>query len=101
TCLAPALFFAAVPFGCGTAVLPLISPNRIRAQIVALYLLVANLLGFTLGPTSVGMLTDYVFRDPALIGYSLSIAPAVFLLLGFSLVIWSLPKYRAVVAGAG
>lgn len=100
TCLAPALFFAAVPFGCGTAVLPLISPNRIRAQIVALYLLVANLLGFTLGPTSVGMLTDYVFRDPALIGYSLSIAPAVFLLLGFFLVIWSLPKYRAVVAGA-
>lgn len=99
-CLAPALFFAAVPFGCGTAVLPLISPNRIRAQIVALYLLVANLLGFTLGPTTVGLLTDYVFRDPALIGYSLSIAPAIFLILGFFLVLWSLPRYRAVVASA-
>jgi MFS family permease len=99
-CLAPALFFAAVPFGCGTAVLPLISPNRIRAQIVALYLLTANLLGFTLGPTAVGMLTDYVFQDPALIGYSLSIAPAFFLGLGFCLVVWSIPRYRAVVADA-
>ncbi|MFN2287615.1 MAG: hypothetical protein ABR578_04710, partial [Chromatocurvus sp.] len=81
-------------------VLPIISPNRIRAQVVALYLLIANLLGFTLGPTSVGLLTDYVFRDPALIGYSLSIAPAIFLILGFTLVVWSLPKYRAVVAAA-
>jgi len=99
-CLAPALFFAAVPFGCGTAVLPLISPNRIRAQIVAIYLLIANLLGFTLGPTSVGMLTDYVFRDPALIGYSLSIAPPVFLLMGFCLVVWSIPPYREIVAGS-
>jgi MFS family permease len=97
-CLAPALFFAAVPFGCGTAVLPLISPNRIRAQIVAIYLLIANLLGFTLGPTSVGMLTDYVFRDPALIGYSLSIAPPAFLLMGFCLVVWSIPPYREIVA---
>ena len=96
--LAPGLFFAAVPFGCGTAVLPLISPNRIRAQIVAIYLLIANLLGFTLGPTSVGLLTDYVFKDPALIGYSLSIAPAAFLLMGFCLVVWSIPRYREIVA---
>ncbi len=99
-CLAPALFFAATPFGCGTAVLPLISPNRIRAQIVAIYLLIANLLGFTLGPTSVGMLTDYVFRDPALIGYSLSIAPPIFLFLGFCLVVWAIPPYREIVASS-
>jgi MFS family permease len=77
--------------------LPLISPNRIRAQIVAIYLLIANLLGFTLGPTSVGLLTDYVFKDPALIGYSLSIAPPAFLLMGFCLVVWSIPRYREIV----
>lgn len=96
--LAPALFLSAVPFGCGTAVLPLISPNRIRAQIVAIYLLIANLVGFTLGPTSVGFLTDFVFRDPVLVGYSLAIAPAVFFSAGVALIAWAIPRYGMIAA---
>ena len=95
--LAPALFFSAVPFGCGTAVLPLISPNRIRAQIVAIYLLIANLLGFTLGPTSIGFLTDFVFASPELVGYSLATAPAALYGLGLLLVFWATPKYAALI----
>jgi len=95
--LTPALFFSAVPFGCGTAVLPLISPNRIRAQIVAIYLLIANLVGFTLGPTSIGFLTDYVFQMPTLVGYSLACAPAVFYGLGAILVAWATPKYAILI----
>lgn len=95
--LSPALFFSAVPFGCGTAVLPLISPNRIRAQVVAIYLLIANLVGFTLGPTSIGFLTDYVFGKPELVGYSLASAPAVFYVLGALLVAWATPKYASVI----
>lgn len=91
--LAPLLFLGAVPFGCGTAVLPIISPNRFRAQVVALYLLIANLLAFTCGPTSVGMLTDYVFRDPKAIGYSLAISPALFIIAGSSLVALALAPY--------
>lgn len=96
--LAPTLFLSAVPFGCGTAVLPLISPNRIRAQIVAIYLLIANLVGFTLGPTSVGFLTDFVFRDPALVSYSLAITPAVFFTVGVALVAWAIPRYAVIAA---
>jgi MFS family permease len=80
--LAPALFFAAMPFGCGTATLPLVTPNRLRAQVVAIYLLVANLLGLTLGPTGVGLITDFVFRDPNMINVSLAIAAPVLLLIG-------------------
>ena len=95
--LAPALFFSAVPFGCGTAVLPLISPNRIRAQIVAIYLLIANLLGFTLGPTSIGFLTDYVFGSSELVGYSLATAPAVLYGLGLFWVVWATPKYSTLI----
>jgi MFS family permease len=72
--LAPATFFGTMPFGAGTAALPLLAPNRMRAQVVALYLLVANLLGQALGPTSVAALTDYVFHDPAQLRWSLAIA---------------------------
>ena len=95
--LGPLLFLAVVPFGCGTAVLPIISPNRLRAQVVAIYLLIANLLAFTCGPTSVGMLTDYVFRDPTLIGYSLAIAPAAFIIAGCALVGLALSPYSILV----
>lgn len=94
--LAPVLFLAVVPFGCGTAVLPMVSPNRYRAQVVALYLLIANLLAFTCGPTSVGLLTDYVFGDPKLIGYSLAIAPAIFIAIGSVLVFVALKPYREI-----
>lgn len=95
--LGPVLFLAVVPFGCGTAVLPIISPNRMRAQVVAIYLLIANLLAFTCGPTSVGVLTDYVFKDPALIGYSLAIAPAIFILIGCLLVSMALAPYSKII----
>ena len=91
--LAPVLALAAVPFGCGTAVLPIISPNRMRGQVVAVYLLFANLIAYTCGPTSVGMLTDYVFRDPNLVGYSLAIAPALFFVGGCALVAVAIGPY--------
>lgn len=97
--LTPALFLCAVPFGCGTAVLPLISHNRMRAQVVAIYLLVANLVGFTAGPTSVGLLTDYVYGAPEKIGLSLATSPALFFIAGAALLGWALPAYRLVVAG--
>lgn len=93
----PVLALSAVPFGCGTAVLPIISPNRLRAQVVAVYLLVVNLLSFTFGPTAVGVLTDYVFRDEMMVGYSLAIAPALFLLAGCAVVSVALKPYSTLV----
>ena len=97
--LAPMLFLSAIPFGCGSAVLPLVSPNRMRAQMVALYLLVANLVGFTLGPTSIGVLTDYVYGSPELIGWALATSPPLFYLVGLLLIGWAIPRYRDLIEG--
>ena len=84
----PAVFFSAMPFGCGTATLPLVTPNRLRAQVVAIYLLCANLLGLTLGPTSVGAITDYVFKDERRLGDALGIvAPGLYLIGGIILML--------------
>ena len=71
-----------MPFGCGTATLPLITPNRLRAQVVALYLLCANLLGLSLGPTAVGAITDYVYKDPTQIGKAMGIVAAILFICG-------------------
>jgi len=40
-----------------------------------------NLLGLTLGPTIVGLMTDYVFKDEMALGWSLLIVTCAALLI--------------------
>ncbi|WP_052134574.1 MFS transporter [Sphingomonas sp. 37zxx] len=47
----------------GLPALQEIAPNRLRGQMVALYMLVASLVGLGLGPTLVGLITDLVYQD--------------------------------------
>ena len=60
-------------------------PNGLRGQASAIYYLANSVVGLTLGPLSVGLLTDYVYEDPLRIGDALAlvaivIAPATALL---------------------
>ena len=93
-CLGPVLFFGAMPFGAGTSTLPQIAPNRMRAQVVAIYLLFANLFGFTVGPTVIALMTDIVFEDPMLIRYSLATVLPVMLLCGAGVVASGIRHYK-------
>jgi MFS family permease len=93
--LVPATFFSTMPFGAGTAALPLLTPNRMRAQMVALYLVVANLLGQGLGPFLTAALTDYVFQDPSQLYLSVSIAGGVLLVLAVGVIASGLPGIAA------
>lgn len=68
---APLVLFGTVPFGAGNAVIPIVAPSQFRGQLVAIYLLVANLVGQAGGPWVVAMLTDKVFGDPQMVGRSL------------------------------
>ena len=68
---APWQFFGAVPAGLAGAAMMTITPNEMRAKISAVYLFFSNIVGISLGPTSVGFLTTYVFRDDTLIRFSL------------------------------
>jgi MFS family permease len=86
--IAPMSILGAVPFGAGTAAIPMIAPNRMRAQFTALYLLLANLIGGGIGPWSVAFFTDSVFGDPMAVGRSLSIVPAI--LSGLAIVVLAL-----------
>lgn len=54
-----------------------ITPNRMRGQMASVFIFVANLIGLGIGPTAVALLTDYVFRDDGMVGYSVLIATAV------------------------
>ena len=86
--LAPVNLFGAAPFGAAVAVIPMVSPPQFRAQLVALYLLVANIVGQAGGPWLVAQLTDGLFANDAAVGWSLMIAVPLLLIAG-SLLTWT------------
>jgi MFS family permease len=72
----------------------MITPNQMRAQTTALYYFVINILGL-LGPTVVGLVTDYGFGDDGALRWSLSIVCAGASVLGLVFLTANLPHYRA------
>lgn len=69
--LSAALFFGSFAYPAGAAAVQQLAPDRLRARFSALYLFAVTLIAATLGPTIVALFTDFVFRDPALIGRAL------------------------------
>lgn len=59
-----------------------IAPNRLRARVIAIYLLLGNLIAFTLAPTLVAIVSDVWIKDPTKIGFALAGLGAVLTPLG-------------------
>jgi hypothetical protein len=51
----------------------LVSPEHLRGQLTAVFLLCVNLTSWGVGPVLVGVLTQYVFNSPKQLGLSLAI----------------------------
>ncbi len=92
--IAPLTFLTSLQHGIAPAALQPITPNQMRAQVSALYLFVVNLLGLGLGPTSVALLTDYVYGEPALVGYSIATVMAVIAPISVVIIAFGLKHYR-------
>jgi MFS family permease len=75
--VAGVMFLAAAP-GTATAALQIATPPRLRGRVSALYLFVYQMIGLGLGPTVVAAFTDYVFKDDALVGWSIGCTIAIF-----------------------
>ncbi|MAF83176.1 MAG: MFS transporter [Chromatiales bacterium] len=71
--LAPHVLGAAGITAAGGAALMLVTPNQLRGQATAMYYFIISLAGLTLGPFSIAVFTDYVFRDEAALRYSMAI----------------------------
>ena len=71
-----------------------LSPARQRAQLVAIFLLISNLLGLGVGPTLTGFLTDTFFKDNGSTGASLAAMSIVALPLAALIIVSSRGAYR-------
>jgi MFS family permease len=93
--LAATNFIMALAFGTSSATLVAVTPNWLRGQVVALYLLIGSLVGMGLGPLSVGRLLDILPGGPAKIGVALSMMAVIALVPSLLLLILAKLSYTA------
>jgi MFS family permease len=95
--LGGAIFFLAFPQGLPAAALQVMTPNALRAQMTAIYFFIGNLIANGFGPMLSGLMTDYVFEDPAMLRYALATVCGIAAPLGALLLYVGLPAYKAAV----
>ncbi|WP_332605013.1 spinster family MFS transporter [Acinetobacter sp. ESBL14] len=89
-----AMFFSTFPIPASAAATQMLTPNQLRAQISAKFLLVSNLIALGVGTTAVALLTDKYFQNTLMVGNSISIVNAVAGLLGVFLLYKGCKYYR-------
>jgi MFS family permease len=92
--LLPASIGTTAATASGLSALVTVTPNQMRAQCSALYYLVVNLVGLTLGPTGVAMFTDYVFQDLTALRYSIACVSVLAGAVAVTLLMYNLRHYR-------
>ena len=92
--LVVAMFFASFPMPTSTAAMQTLSPNQMRAQISAVFLLISNLIALGIGTTLVALLTDQVFGSPKMVGMSMSAVNLIATLLAIGLLWLGCKQFR-------
>jgi len=91
TLMVPFAFGASISMGLAPAALQLVTPNRLRAQIGAAWMLFLNLITASIGPWAVGWISDAYFGDPLRIGDSITIVNVASVAVG-GLILWATLK---------
>lgn len=86
--------------GPALAGIQILTPPERRGVVSGVFIGLSNLAGFGLGPPVVGVLTDFVFRDEALLNYSMASALAFLVVLGAATAWFSRDAFIAVSAKA-
>lgn len=99
-CIAGAVFFSAFQGGLGGGLIQVITPNQMRGQAVAIYFLMANLIGMGIGPTVTASLTDYVFKSDAALNKALALSGVLVIPIATLILLAGLPAVRRAVEEA-
>jgi MFS family permease len=83
----PFAFGASISMGLAPTALQLVTPNRLRGQIGAAWMLFLNIITAILGPWAVGVINDAVFGDPLAVGQSIALVNTVAVIVG-GLILW-------------
>jgi len=92
--LAPLMFVIGMQQGYSPVALQMIAPNQIRARVVAIFFLVAQVFALGFGPTAVALVTDYVFGDDAALRWSIAMIGGGCCAAGLLVLVAGLGAYR-------
>lgn len=92
--LVPASIGGGVATAIAGAGLMMIVPNQLRAQTTAIYYFIMNVLGLTLGPLCIALMTDYVYGDPAALRYSIAWVSGLTGIIAIGLLLVNVPHFR-------
>jgi hypothetical protein len=67
-------FFFSLGVGPNVAAFQLITPSNIRSQIGAVSQFASNVVAFTFAPLIIALFTDYLFKDPMMLKYSMALS---------------------------
>jgi MFS transporter, Spinster family, sphingosine-1-phosphate transporter len=97
TYAACAVMFAweAAWMGVAMSAIQIAVPNQMRGTLASMLLFCTNILGLTLGPSGVAVLTQFVFHDPLALRYSISIVATITGLLAVGAMAVSLRNFPA------
>ncbi len=98
--LIPVTFLMAMPSGLMMTTLQAISPNELRGQMVAFYLVAVSFLSYTFAPSLPAIISDYVFGSELALGKAISILAAANYTIAFVCLAACLPAYRRALAEA-
>ncbi len=91
--LAIVTFLLSAPQGLAPTIIQLMTPNHMRAQTTALFMLFAVLVGFSAGPYLVAFLTENIFHAETSINHSLSIVSGILTPLGAACIFYGLKPF--------
>lgn len=77
-----------------SATIQIMAPNHLRGRVLGMFILVVGTLAPTISPTLVASITQYWFKDPALLGYSLICVSATGVILAICVLGYSLRYLR-------
>jgi MFS family permease len=91
---APAIALQSMMYPLAGTAIQLMLPNRLRGQVSALYLVVINVVGLGLGPPIIGLMTDYMFTEPADVRYALALVNGACAPIAVILLLLTFGPYR-------
>jgi MFS family permease len=96
--LVPGLIFFTASGGIAVAALCEAAPGTLRGRVAALYFFTLGIVGLTVGPVSVALITEYVFRDPQALGPAIAVAAGTLGPVAGLLVLSSVGPFRRAIA---
>ena len=98
--LVPVTFCMAMPPGLIIATLQAVSPNELRGQMVAFYLIAVNFLSYSFAPSLPAVISDFVFETEQGLGQAISLLAVINYSIAIVCIGLSLRYFRDAIAKA-